>query len=469
MMYMNPEKASAVPIIYWVTDNNPARALQISNFRKWLAKHNLPDTDLRVDTSNSDSSKKIIQGVSGVAGDAIDCGTGSGELQYMVETGIVEDVTEAGQKLGFDPAKTYSSLKDDISLGGKQYVFPCNVTANMFIVNLDTFKRFGVEPPPTRASFEEFEKRGKEYMEAANKGLARRENFFCQGLNNLCVVRSLGGDVFNETLTKGAVNSEAFVKMFKLMYKWTYVDHIMPSQADMDSFATQSGYGGATLQLFNSGNLAMVQYGRYGLIQLRQFGNINLDVAEYPNGGFPNSMIMSRAAFVYKGGKHKDLAKLFLAYLASEDYNMNIVEDADALPPNPEYTRTEAYLKPKGYENEWKLHEKFAGVAVDISIVQSKSPYVSNTLAYKFFNDGFNSQMSSRMTAEEAAKDIQSRLDEEIARTIRENPKLKNSYEQDCELQKRIDEKLTKGEKIPVSWIKNPFHRKYYKENGLTE
>ncbi len=468
-MYMNPEKESKVPVLYWVTDNNPARALQISNFRKWLAKNGHKDAELRVDTSNSDLSKKIIQGVSGVAGDAVDCGTGAGELQYMVETGIVEDVTDDALKLGFDPSKTYPTLKDDICVKGRQRVFPCNVAANMFIINLDTFKRFGVEPPPTRMSFEEFEKRGKEYMEAANKGLSRRENFFCMWLNNLCVARSIGGDVFNETLTKSNVNNDAFVRMFKLMYKWTYDDHIMPTDADMASFATQSGYGGVALQLLNSGNIGMVQYGRYALIQLRQFGRINLDVVEFPNGGFPNCIIQSRAAFVYKGGKNKDFAKLFLAYLASEDYNMNIVEDADSLPPNPEYTRTEAYLRPKGYENEWKLHEKFAGDAVDISIVMSKSPYISNTLAYNYFNDGYSSMMSKVSTAEESVRIIQERTDVEIARTVKENPKLKEAYEKDLETQAKIDEKLKKGEKIPLSWIKNPFYRKYYKENGLTE
>lgn len=468
-VYMTPEKISPVPVLYWVTDNNPARALQISNFRKWLAKNGRPDAELRVDTANSDSSKKIIQGVSGVLGDTSDCYPAWGEIRYMVETGIVEDITDDALRLGFDPGKTYPSLKDDLCIDGRQYVFPCNVAASLFMVNLDTFKRFGVEPPPTRMGVEEFERRGREYMEAANKGLPRTENFFCQGLPNICMVRSFGGDLFNETLTKGVANPGAFTKAFDLMYKWTYVDHIMPTEADIASFATQSGYGGATLQLFNSGNFAMVNYGRYALIQLRQFGRINLDVVEFPNGGFPNSIIMARAAFVYKGGKHKDLTKLFLAYLASEDYNMNIVEDADSLPPNPAYTKIDAYLRPKGLENEWKLHSKFANEAVDVSIVQSKSPYVSNSLAYKFFNDAYSSQMSRRMTAEEAVGDIKARLDAEIARTLKENPKLQASYAKDLETQQKIEERLSKGERIPMEWIKNPFHRKYYKERGLAE
>jgi multiple sugar transport system substrate-binding protein len=468
-MYMTQRKESDIPVIYWVTDNNPARALQVENFRKWLAKRGFPDAELQVDTSNGDLSKKIIQGVSGVAGDVVDCGTGGGDMQYMVETGIVEDVTDAGVKLGFSPSMTYPSLKDDICIDGSQYVFPCNVSVNMLIVNLDTFRRLGLEDPPMRMDFEEFERRGREYMEAANKGLSRKENFFCYGLSNLCVARSLGGDLFNETLTGGAVDSVAFVKMLALIYKWTYVDHIMPSSSDMASFATQSGYGGAGLQLFNSGNFAMIQYGRYALIQLRQFGKINLDAVEFPNGGYPNSIIYSRSAFVYKGGVHRDIAKRFLAYLASEDYNRNIVEDSDSLPPNPEYTRIDAYLRPKGLENEWALHRKLAVDAVDISIVQSKSPYLSNKLAYNFLEDGFASVMSGILSPEAAAKDIQARIDREIDRTVRENPRLAASYEKDREMQRRIDAIKASGGKIPLEWIKNPFHRKYCKEKGLAE
>lgn len=469
-VYMNPEKTSAIPILYWVTDNNPARTLQTKGFQEWLVKNGHPKAEMRVDSSNADSSKKIIQGVSGVAGDDIDCFTSGGELNFFVETGIVEDLTGIAAKYGFTPDKTYQAVRDDIVMDGRQYVFPCNVYTSLYFVNLDAFKKAGVEPPPVRWSFEEFEAIGKKFVAAVNDpdGL-RRENFFCDSVPNIVLARSLGSDVFNETMTKASVDTKAFLKTFKLINKWTYEDHLLPTAAEQASFAVQSGYGGASAQLFNNGNYGMIFSGRHILIQFRQFGTLNLNTVEPPNGGFPNTPAGARAAFIYKGGKHKDIASLFLAYLASEEYNMNIVEDADGLPPNPVYTKTEAYLKPKGHPNEWNVHSRFANEGIDIAIVTSKSPYVSNNLAYKFFNDGFNSFMSGRLTAEEAVKDIQSRINEEIARTLLENPKLAAAYKRDLENQVKIDERLLKGERIPLSWIKNPFHRKYYKEIGLAE
>jgi ABC-type glycerol-3-phosphate transport system substrate-binding protein len=167
--------------------------------------------------------------------------------------------------------------------------------------------------------------------------------------------RSLGLSQYNETLTACTLDDPRTVRVLRLIYKWTYEDHIIPTLAERDSFATDAGYGGSTIQLFNSGNYALFPCCRYGLIQLRNFQKsrrekgqprLELAVVEPPHGGFPNASTGTRASAVYKGGRHQDLAKYFLAYLASEDYNLNIVRDSDALPPNPKYTRTEAYRRP---------------------------------------------------------------------------------------------------------------------------
>lgn len=466
---MNPKIQTAMPSIYWVTDPNPARALQTGKFSSWLVKCGHTEASVNVDAANNDLSKKIIQGVSGVLGDTCDCGTGGGELIYFCETGIVEDVTDAGLQLGFAPSNTFPQIKDDIVIDGRQYAFPCNLYNPMLLANLDSFGKVGMEPPPLRWSFEEFERMGREYVKRANEGRSRHDMFFCSSFHERIAARSLGYDIFNETLTAACGKAEINAKAYEMLYRWIYVENLMPTAAQQASFSTQGGYGGAELQLFNSGNYAMVFTGRHALIQMREFGSLKLDLSEPPNGGFPNTIIGARAAFVYKGGKSKDLAKLFLAYLASEDYNMNIVEDSDGLPPNPLYTKTAAYLRPESYPNEWNVHAKFAGAAVDIAIVVSKSPYVSNSLAYTYASNAYNSVLSNIMTPDQAAQDLIKRIDAEIARTLKENPKLQSSYNADCELQSQIECRLKAGEKIPAAWLKNPFHKKYYKDMGLLE
>lgn len=105
--WTNRKAPSGKPVIYWVTDNNPARALQIKNFESWMKKNGYPDVELRVDTANGDLSKKIIQSVSGVGGDVMDTYPGYGDLIYFNEIGLVEDVTDATEIDGASKWRLY--------------------------------------------------------------------------------------------------------------------------------------------------------------------------------------------------------------------------------------------------------------------------------------------------------------------------------------------------------------------------
>ncbi|MBT3377873.1 MAG: extracellular solute-binding protein [Lentisphaerae bacterium] len=342
---INPETQSELPVLYWVTDPNPARVLQVSTFQEWLRQNGYPEFELRVDTANSDASKMLIQGVSGVGSDVIGhCG--GQRMRYFQKVGLLTDVTAWAKELNFGPEHTFPAMEPELTVNGRQYAFPCNVYAHMLWVNKGTFHQNGVPLPPKRWTFEEFERQGKQFVEAANRGKARQTAFFVNGPNSTIWRRSLGMDIYNETMTRCILDDPRNVELLKRIHRWTYDDHIIPSAADREAFATESGYGGSSFQLFNSGNYAMVWCGRYALIQFREFGTLDLAVAEPPHGGFPVTSTGTRAAAVYIGGKHRDLAKYFLSYLASEAYNMNIVRDADALPPNPKYTKTEAYRRP---------------------------------------------------------------------------------------------------------------------------
>lgn len=466
-----PETGSDCPVLYWVTDPNPARDLQIETFHKWLAKDpSRPRFEMRVDTANMDHSKMLIQGVSGVVSDIIGhCG---GSRMYLFqEIGLLEDVTEWGKKLDFDPSYTWPAIEPEITVAGRQYSFPCNVYAHMHWVNVATFRKYGMDTPPRRWTFDDFERMGKEFVRAANRGKERQDVFFTNATHVGVWRRSLGLDIYNETLTRCILNDPRNVKALTLAHRWTYEDHIIPTRAERDAFATAAGYGGSTLQLFNSGNYAMFWMGRYALIQLREFGSLELAVSEPPHGGFPVTSTGTRAAAVFVGGKHRELAKHFLAYLASEDYNMNIVMDADALPPNPKYTRTEEYLRPKDFPNEWGCHEAFSDAAREIGIAYSNSPFVLRDVANRIVwqtEDGVMTKEKA-LSPEEAAEMMETRINEKIDLTLEKNPKLRPLYEKLARLQEKIDRCRREGKKVPLEWISNPFYRKYYVFKGWAE
>ncbi|MEX0742578.1 MAG: extracellular solute-binding protein, partial [Phycisphaeraceae bacterium] len=312
-----PDLRSDVPVIYWVTDPNPAREQQVATFHRWLVEQGHvteagdPMVELRLDTGNNDQSKKIIQGVSGVAGDVMDIG--SMDLSYLAQIGILQDVTDVAREMGFSKAETFEAAASEISVGDRQYGFPCNVTATLLWVNKATFEEHDQPLPPKRWTFDEFEERGKAFVAAANEPGRRQTVFFLPNLPLPFMYRSLGLSMFNETLTRSMLDDPRFAEAMARKQKWIEEDRILPSAQEREGFDAAGGYGGSVLQLFNRGNYAMFPMGRYALIQLRRFGELDMTLAEPPHGGFPNTNVAARTATVYVGGDHPELAHLFLA------------------------------------------------------------------------------------------------------------------------------------------------------------
>lgn len=493
-----PDLRTDKPVIYWVTDANPARREQVRLFGDWLSKNGYPQIDLRLDMANADRTKKIIQGVSGVAGDVMDQGSG-GDMRYFREIGLNADVTRWAQDLGFDPSKTYRSVETEITITDedgvrRQYQFPCNVHAPLYFVNREAFRQYGLQPPPMRWTVEEFERIGRQFVQAANKGRRKPTVFLIDNLPVEVLRASYGGSAFNETGTACTLDDEAGILSLRKLYQWTHEDRLLPTAADRSSFTVESGYGGANAQLFNNnfqperGQYAMSWTGRHLVIEYRKYDAerkrrgqpvLDLGVAECPHGGFPNTTTSARSAMIYAGGKNKDYAKYFLAFLASEEYNTQIVKDGDALPPNPRYTESEAYLRPADHPNEWDAHAGFAYAAKELAIGNSYSPFVLDVVADRAETDAREKMLNHLLTPEAAAREMTDVINAEIARTLSEKPSLLPRYEQLKARQAKIDERKaqirrleSQGKpipdelKIPLEWIENPFHRAYYKHKG---
>lgn len=471
-----PGRQGDVPVIYWVTDPNPVRIEQSAGFEDWLVRtghvtvDGKPIVKLRLDFGNNSNEKKIIQGVSGVGSDIFD--QSSNTLHFGQAVGIVADVTDRAKELGFDVSQTYQAIIPDLMVDGRQYAFPCNVSVGLYWANVATFKKYGLIAPPRRWDTETFERIGKQLVDAANPPGQRRLVFMADDVRTIDLYRSTGLSAFNETLTACTLNDQRYIDAIKLKYKWMYEDHLIPSLAERSGFDVEAGFGGPRLQLFGKGNFAMIMGGRWLLIQIRKFGALELAVSEYPYfpDGMPNTTLYTRCAAVYANSEHRNLAELFLAYLASEEYNMQIVRDADALPPNPKYVDSEAFRNPPNYPNEHGLHQPWHDAAMNIAIAVPASPFVLKTVQSRHIKEAEEAFMNDRLTAEQAAQQAADRINAEIQRTLHEQPSLRDDYERRVALQKQIDARRAEGKPVPVEWIDNAYHRKWYAFKGwLTE
>ena len=519
-MYTSREKSSDVPVISWKTDANPQREEQVMLFREWLVKHGhvlkdkkgqvvaytqaeadklnryygangkplapssphyvkagapKPNGDVAVETADNQST--LIQAVSGMAGDVFDT---SDVLGYS-QLGVAMDITEDAKKNGYGLASTYPGMAGLLTgMDGKQYAYPCNGASSALWINLSTLKKYGFKRPPLEWTPEEFEKIAKEYVAKANEGLPRRERFFFQALDSgagvtmaVSIARSRGYDIYNETLTRSIADNPALKDAIKLFHKWTFIDKIVPTAADIASMNTDAGYGGADFSNFLNGRYAMIEIGRYCLIRFREIQEIKDEtiqfaVSQLPMYGFKNHPMTVRAAMPYKGSAHPELTRLFLQFLSDREYNRYIVENADGLPPNPHLVEDVMNEVGKNYPNERDCNELEFLWAKTIALPLPACPYVK-TGSTNWLQSGINRFFNNRSTLDETLAFIEERYNQEIENSKDANPAMKRQWEADWKIQRKIEEYKKEGKKIPVGWIRNPFYVKYYRDKGMLD
>jgi multiple sugar transport system substrate-binding protein len=282
--------------------------------------------------------------------------------------------------------------------------------------------------------------------------------------------RSVGVTHFNETLTRAAINRPAFVDVLKLMYRWTYTDHLAPTAAEMASFSVEQGYGGLQYQLLCKGNFGMVDTGRWAMIQMRKMKyRVEWAQSLYPHGGYPNAMATTRAAVLYAGTKSREAAIHFLGFLRSDEYNMHVVHDSDGIPPNPAFMDRDEFRKPAAHTNEWAMHEASRRIANDYALPRDISPYALFQKYNRAESQAIQGFMNRLYTAEQAAALIETGINEELDRFMRTHPDLQAAFRAAQDRQKKIDLAKASGKKIPLALVDNPFLKRYYKDKGLGE
>lgn len=462
-----PGKQNELPVIYWITQDDHNKQEIVSVFREWLRDEGLPDVDLRIDNTNQDATKKLVQGVSGVGADLMDLYGFQQDL--FPATGMLLDVTAEAKQLGFAASDTYPALRDEIVHDGRQYSFPRNTGVSLYWVNLGTFKRLGLPAPPSRWSPDEFEELGRKFVAAANPPGTRQRSYFVNGVSRDVMRRGLGLANFNETGTFCTLDDPRNVAVLERVRGWLLVDRLMPTKEEDAAMAADISGAGSMFSHFDSGRYGMIYCGHWAFIMIRPRGTFELAAAEPPQDGFPNTEMGGGSVGVYVGSKQREHATRFLQYLGSDHFNRLIVRQADSLAPLPRYAQTEEFLRPAGRENEWPVHQAFGRATAETGITVSKSPFVLQSVVYRLELETYEAMIAGRLTPAEAARLMAERINGEIQQAVHRDDRLRALYEKRVALQHRIEEKRAAGERVPDAWVTDAFHRAYYQAQGWLE
>jgi multiple sugar transport system substrate-binding protein len=462
-----PGKRTDIPVIYWNTQDDENKRAVVATFQQWIIDEKLPPVELRIDNTNQEPTKKLVQGLSGVGDDILDLY--AYEVDLYPNTGMIADVTEEGRRLGFSPEATYPSLKPDIVFYGRQYGFPRNAGVNLNWVNRATFAKYGVPEPPWRWTMDEYEALGRKFVAAANPPGTRQRVFFANLVSRDVLRRGLGLANYNETGTRCTLDDPRNVRVLERVRRWVVEDHLLPSkEEDAAMSADISGFG-SMFSHFTSGRFAMIYVGHWALIMLRPRGAFQLGAAEPVLDGFPNTEMGGGSVGVYAGSKHRAESVRFLQFLASEPFNRLIVRIADSEPPVPRYTETEEFLHPPGHENEWGVPALFAQAARETGITVSKSPFVLQSIVFRVEDELYQAMIAGRLTPAATAQAMADRINGEIALSVGRDPAMRKLYDERVRIQRQIEARRAAGQPVPAAWISDPFHLAYYRAHGWLE
>lgn len=454
---------SEVPILYWVTNISSARVKQVELFHEWIKERGYPEFEVRLDSTNSDASKKLIQGVSGVGADIISMVRDEAWLFHA--TGMLEDLRPLAKKHGFTLDQTWGVAAHSFMVGREQVGFPRSMSLQTYFLNVRLFEKYGVPLPSLRWTVGEFEKTAQAFVAAANQGRDPRDRiFFCDIVNVATLRRGMGRSVMNETMTRCTLDNPESIRVIKLIHKWTYEDRIIPTQADLDFFAG-SDTNTSRIQLFIRDRYALLTGGRYSLVQLREHSELKMEVRMTPYESFPNTLLGTGSVGIYKNSKHKELAAYLLEFFTSETYNMSVVRTADAIPPIPSYSSTEEYLHPADHPLEWQIHQETSDLMA-YAVAPEASPFILPTSFNRIESEYRLAALAGIYTPEEGMARAEDFVNREIEQTISADPQLRAKYDKLLKQQELIERLRAEGKKVPAHLITNPFYQRYYRERG---
>ncbi|MBD3392407.1 MAG: extracellular solute-binding protein [Chitinivibrionales bacterium] len=425
-----------VPTLVWVTDDNPARQEQMQLFRQWHREHYGEEVDIRIDPSNYDRGKIVVQSLSGAGPDVFDY-YGASQLERYVASGILLDVTEVARDKGFSKEVVWEGIWPNFVSEGRQYGFPDNVNVELILYHKDMFDRAGVPYPDGDWTWEEFIEVARKLAGASPD--ARRQYALLR-VEPSMMMRQNGARMFSPEGTRCTWNSPEAVEALEFYHNLRAKHHVMPTAAELESHATAGGWGVGQINIFATKRFAMTQAGRWWFVgferdarQMIAHGKkppFDLGVVEPPHFGRHYYTGGARCTGISRTSRNRKYALRFLEYLASKPFNRQINRTYDAIAPVVEHCTGPTGIAdgPEPIEGLEAADSKVWADAMAEVKPEEISPFIPPYRVEKLWREHKELLDADAATAEEVLEEFAQLVDDEIRRNVERDPDLKQRY-----------------------------------------
>ncbi|MBM4164742.1 MAG: sugar ABC transporter substrate-binding protein [Lentisphaerae bacterium] len=415
-----------ITTIRWCTDLNPARSVQTALFQTLN-----PDVEVVLDPGAR--QKLIVQCATGTGPDVIDI-FNADDMAAYVDSGILLDLTDVAKAKGFGIENTYPAVHGGLVVAGRQYRYPCNVSANAVIYNRAIFDDHGVPYPDANWTYDQFIEAGRLILTTPSKSGAKHipvANFISNWFY-LDLLVGYGGSLYRNQGLLSALDSPEAIDAMQFYRDLMYRHRVITTPTEAAGMTSQGGWGSGGLNWFSSERAAMIFIGRWYLCQVPNYPALKgkLGAARLPRvGDRPSSgRCNSRAAGINVNSPHREESIRFLQYLASPEYGRVIVQDGDSMPPNPALAQSGLDLT-NAVVSDPAFHQVFVDALRDSRSLDS-SPFIDPSQVIRWLNERIGLVENDRVMPEEAMRALAKEVNETIRLNLERRPDLQRKYQE---------------------------------------
>lgn len=300
-------KDDRVTITYFTMETLPEQRRALEEMvRAFEAEH--PRIRVRVDSSSAGFQKLAIRLAGGAAPDVFYYI--SDRLPYLVRRGAVLDLDRFLAKDPVDLGAYYPQTVRSGTIDGKLYLFPFHYSTDILIYNKDLFDNAGLAAPTEKWTWDDF-------LAAAQKLTVREGGRVVQygtlQPRALFMIRSFGGNCFDEKLEKVTLDSPESRRALQFLIDLESKHGVAPSQAQIKDLEKDDG-----LNLFSTGKVAMFVGRTFMLPELSKLSRFAWDVAPVPRGAGRYSRLAVGGNAIYSGTRHPEEAWAFVKFFSGE-------------------------------------------------------------------------------------------------------------------------------------------------------
>lgn len=411
-----------IPLV-WVTDPSPARQEQLDLFNRLHSGY-----ELRLDPSNLEMQKVIVQSIGGVGPDLFTAYDNFG-LSAAVKAGIAWDVTDALTSAGIDFSRdVWNAARQTFMYEGRIYGFPGNAATDAVWFHRDLFDEAGIPYPEGPMTWEEFLPIARRLTVRDERGRAKQYGFlFDPAAHWLQFVMQWGGSFYTPDGTRCTLDSPEAIAAATFMHDLIFRHRVTPSVTELNAMATQGGWGMNDISFLGGKRVAMALGGRWWLSSLRQYKGLRLGVFECPHAarrvfrGYGKSIIINRHS------PRREAALEVFRYLAGRPYNELINDQADALAPMKRFCEGPRFLHNPAYPEEDYNHVWRS--VMEHTEPEQVSPFVNGQIVARIMARQFDMFKTGQKSPEETMRSITREVNAEIRRTLEINPELRARWE----------------------------------------